>query len=71
MLELPSRESCSAGLVFAVFLSKPDGSINIELDAARANVGWMLLLGTSLAFLFAKPPGLRGRIATAIPPIGG
>lgn len=45
--------------LFAVFLFPPIGSINVHAEAARANLGWMVLMGITLAFLFAKPPALK------------
>ncbi|HZI55588.1 MAG TPA: hypothetical protein VFF39_02375 [Verrucomicrobiae bacterium] len=45
-----------AGLVFASFLFAPMGSVNVANESARANLGWMLLIGIGFSFLFA-PPG--------------
>jgi len=45
-----------AGLVFAAFLFAPTGSVSVANESARANLGWMLLIGIGFSFLFA-PPG--------------
>jgi len=45
-----------AALIFAGFLFGPVGSIQVANDSARANLGWMLLIGIGFSFLFA-PPG--------------
>jgi K+-sensing histidine kinase KdpD len=45
-----------AGLVFAAFLFSPTGSVSVANEAARSNLGWMLLIGIGFSFLFA-PPG--------------
>src|SRR6185437_1126828 len=37
--------SILAALVFAAFLFSPLGSVRVTSDAARANLGWMLLIG--------------------------
>ena len=44
-----------AGLVFAGVLFAPVGSIQVANDSARANLGWMLLIGIGFSFLFAPP----------------
>ena len=44
-----------AALVFAGFLFGPVGSIQVANDSARANLGWMLLIGIGFSFLFAPP----------------
>ena len=44
-----------AAIIFAAFLLRPSGSLQIGSDAARTNLAWMLLLGISFAFLFAPP----------------
>jgi K+-sensing histidine kinase KdpD len=44
-----------AALVFADFLFGPVGSIQVANDSARANLGWMLLIGIGFSFLFAPP----------------
>jgi K+-sensing histidine kinase KdpD len=49
-----------AALIFAGFLFGPVGSIQIANDSARANLGWMLLIGIGFSFLFAPPTsGIR------------
>jgi K+-sensing histidine kinase KdpD len=51
-----------AALVFAAFLFSPLGSIRVSNEAARANLGWMLLIGMGFSFLFAPPrSGFRDR----------
>ena len=51
-----------AALVFAGFLFSPVGSIQVANDSARANLGWMLLIGIGFSFLFAPPTsGCRRR----------
>jgi len=42
--------------VFAAFLFAPTGSVSVANESARANLGWMLLIGIGFSFLFA-PPG--------------
>lgn len=50
-----------AATVFAAFLFQPLGRLRVLDDAARANLGWMLLIGVSFSFLFAPPTsGFRG-----------
>jgi K+-sensing histidine kinase KdpD len=44
-----------AAMVFAGFLFGPVGSIRVTDEAARANLGWMLLIGIGFSFLFAPP----------------
>jgi K+-sensing histidine kinase KdpD len=44
-----------AAVVFASFLFSPLGSIQVANEAARANLGWMLLIGIGFSFLFAPP----------------
>jgi len=49
-----------AALIFASFLFAPNGSVSVASDSARANLGWMLLIGIAFSFLFAPPTsGLR------------
>lgn len=51
-----------AAMVFAAFLFSPLGSIRVSNVAARANLGWMLLIGMAFSFLFAPPrSGFRDR----------
>lgn len=45
--------SVLSALVFAGFLFTPLGSFRVVNDAARTNLGWMLLIGISFSFLFA------------------
>jgi K+-sensing histidine kinase KdpD len=45
----------AATLVFAEFLFRPLGSLRVANAAARSNLGWMLLIGIALSFLFAPP----------------
>jgi K+-sensing histidine kinase KdpD len=47
--------SVLAALIFAGFLFGPVGSIQVANDSARANLGWMLLIGIGFSFLFAPP----------------
>jgi K+-sensing histidine kinase KdpD len=52
--------SLVAAMVFAAFLFQPLGRLHVVDNAARANLGWMLLIGVSFSFLFAPPTsGLR------------
>jgi hypothetical protein len=44
-----------AALIFAGFLFGPVGSIQVTNESARANLGWMLLIGIGFSFLFAPP----------------
>jgi K+-sensing histidine kinase KdpD len=44
-----------AALVFAGLLFGPVGSIGVANESARANLGWMLLIGIGFSFLFAPP----------------
>jgi K+-sensing histidine kinase KdpD len=39
--------------IFAHYLFPPVGSLRVEGEVARANIGWMLLAGISLSYLFA------------------
>jgi K+-sensing histidine kinase KdpD len=45
----------AAALVFAEFLFRPIGSLRVGSAVARSNLGWMLLIGIALSFLFAPP----------------
>jgi K+-sensing histidine kinase KdpD len=50
----------AATLVFAVFLFSPRGSLRVGIEAERANLVWMMLMGTAFSFFFAPPnSGLR------------
>jgi K+-sensing histidine kinase KdpD len=42
-----------AAAVFAIFLFGPVGSVRVASEAARANLGWMLLIGIAFSLLFA------------------
>lgn len=44
-----------AAAVFAFFLFSPVGSLRVASSAARANLGWMLLIGITFSLLFAPP----------------
>ena len=44
-----------AAAVFAGFLFDPLGRLHVSDSAARANLGWMLLIGIGFSFLFAPP----------------
>jgi K+-sensing histidine kinase KdpD len=45
----------AATLVFAEFLFRPGGSPHVAGAVARSNLGWMILIGIALSFLFAPP----------------
>jgi len=49
-----------AAMIFASFLFRPVGNIQVADEAARGNLGWMMLIGIGFSFLFA-PPGSRLR----------
>ena len=42
-----------AAAVFATFLFAPLGSVRVANEAARTNLGWMLLIGIAFSLLFA------------------
>jgi K+-sensing histidine kinase KdpD len=44
-----------ATLVFASLLFTPLGSMRVSSEAARANLGWMMLIGLGFSLLFAPP----------------
>ena len=44
-----------SAMVFAGFLFGPVGSIHVADESARANLGWMFLIGIGFSFLFAPP----------------
>jgi K+-sensing histidine kinase KdpD len=44
-----------SAMIFASFLYAPAGSIHVANESARANLGWMLLIGIGFSFLFAPP----------------
>jgi len=50
-----------AAMVFAGFLFGPVGSIHVADESARANLGWMLLIGIGFSFLFAPPASIIRR----------
>jgi K+-sensing histidine kinase KdpD len=47
--------SLLAAVVFASFLFSPVRSMHVASQAARSNLGWMLLIGVSFSLLFAPP----------------
>ncbi|HEX7287505.1 MAG TPA: DUF4118 domain-containing protein [Candidatus Angelobacter sp.] len=47
--------SLVAAVVFAAFLFSPVRSVHVTSEAARSNLGWMLLIGISFSLLFAPP----------------
>lgn len=47
--------SLLAALVFAIWLYAPVGHVAVQSAGARANLGWMILAGTSLSFLLSTP----------------
>jgi K+-sensing histidine kinase KdpD len=42
-----------SALVFATHLFSPLGQLRVTNDAARSNLGWMLMIGIAFSFLFA------------------
>ena len=51
-----------AAAVFAIVLFQPLGSLRVGDALARANLGWMLLIGLTFSVLFAPPAaGIRRR----------
>ncbi len=42
-----------AAAIFTAFLFRPPGRVGLMDEAARANLGWMLLIGIGFSFLFA------------------
>ena len=42
-----------SALVFATYLFNPLGNLRVASDAARSNLGWMLMIGIAFSFLFA------------------
>jgi K+-sensing histidine kinase KdpD len=49
-----------AAMIFAGFLFNPTGNIQVSDEAARGNLGWMMLIGIGFSFLFAPPSsGIR------------
>jgi K+-sensing histidine kinase KdpD len=53
--------SCSSAAIFALFLFPPIGSLRIEDVQQRTNVGWFLVAGLSISFLFAGSPSRKQR----------
>lgn len=53
--------SVVAAVVFAAFLFAPVRSIHVSSEAARSNLGWMVLIGISFSLLFAPPSSGFGR----------
>jgi K+-sensing histidine kinase KdpD len=51
--------SCGSAAIFAVFLFPPIGSLRIEDVQQRTNVGWFLVAGLSISFLFAGRPSRK------------
>lgn len=43
--------SLAAAIVFAMFLFPPVGSVHVESDGARMNLGWMVLAAVTAAYL--------------------
>ena len=51
-----------AAMVFASFLFGSVANIQVANESARANLGWMMLIGIGFSFLFAPPTsGIRRR----------
>jgi len=50
-----------AGGIFAYFLFAPVGSFRIGNEAAKTNLGWMLLVGISASFLLSPPSHKKPR----------
>jgi K+-sensing histidine kinase KdpD len=49
-----------AAMIFASLLFNPMGNIQVADEAARGNLGWMMLIGIGFSFLFAPPTsGIR------------
>ncbi|MFL6311287.1 MAG: hypothetical protein ACJ71W_04200 [Terriglobales bacterium] len=44
-----------AAMIFAAVLFNPMGNIQVTDEAARGNLGWMMLIGIGFSFLFAPP----------------
>ena len=51
----------AAALIFASFLFSPTGNIHVTDEAARGNLGWMMLIGIGFSFLFAPPTSVIHR----------
>jgi Kef-type K+ transport system membrane component KefB len=52
--------TAAAALAFSFFLYNPVGSWIVNDDVARANLGWMVLIGMLLSHLLGKPNADRG-----------
>jgi K+-sensing histidine kinase KdpD len=46
--------SCSAAVIFALLLFPPIGSLEVRDLHQRSNLGWFLVAGISISFLFAS-----------------
>lgn len=53
--------SLLAALFFAIWLYQPLGNLAVQSAGARAAIGWMILVGTSLSFLLAPEPPRQHR----------
>jgi K+-sensing histidine kinase KdpD len=53
--------SCASAAIFALFLFPPIGSLRIQDVQQRTNVGWFLVAGLSISFLFAASPSGKQR----------
>jgi hypothetical protein len=54
--------SLIAAIIFAAFLFPPLGSARVESEAARANLGWMVLCAVAVSYLlYPKSPIDSGR----------
>jgi K+-sensing histidine kinase KdpD len=53
--------SCASAAIFALFLFPPIGSLHIQDVQQRTNVGWFLVAGLSISFLFAASPSGKQR----------
>jgi K+-sensing histidine kinase KdpD len=47
----------AAALIFSYFLFSPVGSLQVEAQQARDNLGWMLLLGIPASYFVATSRG--------------
>lgn len=45
--------SLASAFIFAVFLFMPNGSLQVHNGAAKSSLGWLLMGGITLSFLFA------------------
>ena len=53
--------SCASAAIFALFLFPPIGSLRIQDVQQRTNLGWFLVAGLSVSFLFANSPSSKQR----------